>query len=304
MEPEIVRVTDSKRAVAFVAEHMRGSRIRIADLFAKQNVLIEPDPNFAGMTVIKKKLEPNCAACLDEWGMTIRVPAFTSFKKGAEPRPPKRLQECREALGGAVPTIEMESDAGVRFSFALSQGCRAGWGRIEEREKMMRDPMTLQGKPSMWPYSVIVPSGRDADGALPFIFPDPGIIHVGMRGTLPGSFCGSGMMGGSSTDEFWRAVGIEPLKVRKVLLSVKEEWDQVRLAYRMLEFVFRLDAPAANPKSKPEEISLMLNLGDDIDGVEPFFWIDMTSGDGHTTRFMVENGFTPLLFPNHFKTPF
>jgi hypothetical protein len=301
MEPEIVRVADSKRAVAFVAEHMRGSRIRIADLFAKQNVLVEANPYRGGRPVARRKLNPDCSACLRDWGHTIRVPAYTDFDKGAELRPPKRLQECRETLGGVVPTIEMETDYGVRFSFALSQGCRAGWGTIEEREKMMRDPMTLQGKPSMWPYSVIVPSGRDAEDARSFIFPDPGVVLVSMQGKL---LNGLSTMGGSSTDGFWRSAGMESLKVRKVLLSVKEEWDQVRLAYRMLEFVFRLDAPAANPKSKPEEISLMLNLGDDIDGVEPFFWIDMTSRDGHTTRFMVENGFTPLLFPNHFKTPF
>ncbi len=299
---EVVQVKDSKRAVHLVAEHICGSRIRFEKLFERQNMLITPHPRYSTINEFKQKLEPDCWNCLsDSYDYGHRIPVFTHYNGGMLSAP-KRLEECREALAGIVPTVEMETDDGIKFSFALSQGCRTGWGIMEERKFMDTSATRYGGRPRESSYFIINPSTKDANDAHPFVFPDPKIIPVTMRGKFSFSF---GTSGGSSSDEFWKAAQMEPLPVRGVALTNREESDGViTRSADYLEFTFKAKEQPTRSVIDMRYFSLNLDLGEFSSGVESFFWIDMIAKDGFTTRFMIDNGFPGLLFPNHFKTPF
>jgi len=308
MVNELVTIKDSKRAVHLVSEHIRGSRIRFDDLLAKQNLVITPDPHFRTLKVIKPLLEPDCCTCLYESGYyPNNAPAYMNWEKGAALVAPKRLQECKKALAGIVPTIDMETDDGIKFSFALSQGCRAGWGSIEE--KRIEEKRIEKKRPRYYfdsftanSYFIVNPSSKDANDSHPVVFPDPRMIPVVMVGKFTSTF---GASGGKSSDGFWKAAKIEPLPVRGVTLTNRKESDgETTRSANLLEFTFKATQEPALGMIDMRFFSLSLDLGNYAEGVEPFFWIDMIAKDGFTTRFLIDNGFPGLLFPDHFKTPF
>jgi len=299
---ELVTVKDSKRAIQLVAEHIRGSRIKFQNLFDKQNVSITPDPYFKSIRRIKPILEPDCIHCLYEGREYLhQVPAFTNWAKGSELKAPKCLQECRKALAGIVPTIEMESEDGLILSFALSQGCRAGWGVIEEKKGPEKRYERFSSKRVDTSDMIVNPSSKDADDAHPFVFPDLKMIPVTMAGMMPN---GLGTIGGNCSDDFWKSARMDPLPLKKISLARKDSLtDEYCPSIRVLESAFRAKLGPGMPENS-RDYSITLELGFHSAAIEPFFWIDMIAKDGFTTRFMIDNGFPGLLFPEHFKTPF
>jgi len=128
----LVAVKDSKQAVMAVRRHFLGKRIRINDVFAGQTLMCEEDPYVSGTKRYRRRLfsqaeNPNfaCGDCLEDSG--YRHFGFENIywkeSQGNSPPPLKRMERCKAELEARVSRVGLETEAGMKFSFAFREGC-------------------------------------------------------------------------------------------------------------------------------------------------------------------------------------
>jgi len=291
MALKVVVVKSSKEAVRSISSQIVGKPVRITNVFSGQNLSRFGKNDLLGEELLtaRPRFDPDCSACLTGAGYTFSYSLDAFIHRGGNENPPvpKRLAECQLALSGSVPKISFETADKIIFTLGLAQGCRGGMGAtiFEEENGLRLLPIsdTQLGQPN----------------SAYFVFGDNGIVPVHLLGSDP---CDNMLISDpslSGTRAFWRKIGMDEQLVKSVTMENVALWvGPGSSEHSVLGFLFEGKSGTTNQVGLPvlSDFMLFLDLGPRTRCGESLMWIEVIDTLG-TTRYEIDTGFKPLLFP-------
>lgn len=276
-----VLVKNSKQAVEAITKDIEGKKIRIKDVYEKQNATLRKLKAFDILVEGRRRFKPDCSYCLRKTGYSwIRnLSAFTNIDNDAELKNPNKLDTCQTIINGSISVIELETEDGALFSFALPEGCR---GSLVEFNGVDIKPVDRKN------------NGK----TIPIIFKDPKVVPANMW-AASNTYGFVSAMQLQSTDSLWETLNIGELPVQSVTLDI-EKMDigiDCNIFKNELTFVYpTLPKKIKMGENKVRRFFVSLYLGEHHGAEEVFRWIDATKPNGETVRYEIDTGFKYFLY--------
>lgn len=278
---KLVTLKNSRDAVLAIASDIRGKKIRVNDVYEKQNIVFRNLKTTDILVEGRRRFRPDCKYCLKRTGYTKldSLAAFTDIRRNAELRTPDKLEICQMVLNGTVSVIEIENEDGTLYSFALPEGCRGSFVQFAG-------------------YDIKPVEKKENEQTIPFIFEDPNVVpvHMWAASTTYGMVT---VMQLGNTPSLWNELGIKELPVENVRFEIQPV--DIGTGSTLFKNVLKFIYPVLHKKVRMGEqivnqFSLDLSLGEHHKAEEVFRWIDVTRPGEETVRYEVNGGFKYLVY--------
>jgi len=276
-----VLVKNSKQAVEAITGDIKGKKIRIKNVYEKQNVSLRKFRTFDIIVEGRRRFKPDCGYCLKKTGYSwiSTLSAFTNIDKGAELTTPNKLDTCQTIINGSISTIELQSEDGTLISFALPEGCR---GSLVEFDEGGAKPVDK----------------KNNNHTVPLIYKDPKVLpsHMWAASKTYGFLS---VMQLESTDSLWQTLGINELPVQNVRFEVEKVDIGVDCSIFKNELTFvypRLPKKIRMGENRVRQFFVSIHLGEHHQAEEVLRWIDVTRPNEETVRYEVDTGFKYFLY--------